>query len=222
MNALVYFWKRQSATVSDWGWKLVTCAGCGRDYRFLVFRSAVAGGHAPSRLNDKATPTAPKKRAKAHARHEFRNAIEAVSCPICGAFQPDMVRELRRRHGKRFDPNKRASERVSIPLETAWEQARSTDTIKSYRHFIETWPVIAKPEILDGPIPGKVSPDTSVYRLNCYAAQAINDLHYPRRLLRIPKFYNKLGMSNILVWTLCIAAISTFMVILTFRGGFVR
>jgi hypothetical protein len=219
---LVYFWKRQSATVSDWGWKLVTCAGCGRDYRFLVFRSASAGGHAPSRLNDKAATAGPKKRAKFDARHELSNAIEAVPCPICGAFQPDMVRELRRRHGKRFDPNKRASERVSIPLATAWERARSADTVKSYRHFIETWPVIAKPEILGAPIPDQVSPDTSVYRLNCYAAQAITDLRHPRRLLKISKFYNKLRMSNILVWTLWIAVISTVLVALTFRGEFVR
>jgi hypothetical protein len=59
---------------------------------------------------------------------------------VCGIFQPSMVRVLRERLGRQYEPNKYASERIAVPVASAWSDACSANTIQSYSKFIEVWP----------------------------------------------------------------------------------
>jgi hypothetical protein len=51
-----------------------------------------------------------------------------------------MVRVLREQHGKRFDPNKYATDRIAVSIWDAWRATLAENTVESYTKFIETWP----------------------------------------------------------------------------------
>ena len=68
---------------------------------------------------------------------------EPVHCPACGLFQPNMVRVLRERHRKRYEPNKYASERIAVPVADAWRAAHAANTVESYTKFMDVWPTFS-------------------------------------------------------------------------------
>ena len=81
-------------------------------------------------------------RARADLARELNEAIEPTHCPVCGIFQPDMVRLLRKQYGKQYDPNKYASERIAVPIMDALRAANAENTVESFTKFMETWPYV--------------------------------------------------------------------------------
>jgi hypothetical protein len=53
-----------------------------------------------------------------------------------------MKQALRERHGKRFDPNKYAAERIKFPAASLWRAACEINTKEAYNRFIEVWPML--------------------------------------------------------------------------------
>jgi hypothetical protein len=82
-------------------------------------------------------------RARANLDRELDEAIEPVHCPSCGIYQPDMVRVLRGQHGKHYEPNKYASERIAVPAANAWRAACEANTIEAYTKFKDVWPTLS-------------------------------------------------------------------------------
>jgi hypothetical protein len=79
------------------GRKPVTCQQCGHEYSYVLTREGSGKdgtlfGLAPSRAQDKA-----RDRAEQAAVDKLRRECDPVPCPACGWYQPDMVREARRR-----------------------------------------------------------------------------------------------------------------------------
>jgi hypothetical protein len=81
-----------------------------------------------------------ESRARANLKRALDEAIEPVHCPACGIFQPNMVRLLRERLGRKYEPNRYASERIAVPAANAWRDACAVNTIQAYNKFIEVWP----------------------------------------------------------------------------------
>jgi hypothetical protein len=106
----------------------------------VITREVAGGGHSAFYLNNAGAAASAKMRAHANLNRVLHQAIEPVHCPACGIFQPDMVRVLRERHGKRYEPNKYASERIAVPIENAWRAACAANTKESYTKFKEVWP----------------------------------------------------------------------------------
>lgn len=137
---MAYIYRTYTATVSGSVLKRVRCEGCSSEYGYELQRTALGGGHSPFWLNNAGAARAAHERARANLSRALDQDIEPVFCPKCGLFQPDMVALLRKRLGPKCEPNKYASMRATIPLETAWREVRSVDEIQLYRKFIDIWP----------------------------------------------------------------------------------
>jgi hypothetical protein len=136
----VYIYVTHTATVAGKAHRRVCCVGCSKDYAFELYREAAGGGHSPYGLSSNRASRAASKRAKATLARTLDEAVEPVSCPNCGIYQPDMVQVLQTRLGSKCDPNKWASMRAVIPWETAWHELRSFDTLEMYERFVDIWP----------------------------------------------------------------------------------
>ena len=66
-----------------------------------------------------------------------------MHCPRCGIYQPIMVEELRKKTGGRFDVNHYAQERITTPVNAAWDNACAKDTAQSYTKFQQVWPSLS-------------------------------------------------------------------------------
>jgi hypothetical protein len=149
-GALFYLYRTYTATVSGSQKRREQCAGCSWIFEYTITREAAGGGHSGFMLNNAGAAESAKVRARANLNRELDEAIEPVHCPACGIYQPAMVRVLRERHGKRFEPNKYASERITAPPVTAWRAACAANTVVAYNKFIEVWPTfdwLAKKQI---------------------------------------------------------------------------
>jgi hypothetical protein len=93
--------------------------------------------------NSRAAKSA-KSLARVNLLRALDEAIEPVHCPRCGIYQPAMVRALRERHGKQFDPNKYAFARIAYPAADLWCTARAMNTKEAYITFMEVWPTLDK------------------------------------------------------------------------------
>ena len=138
------------------------------------------GGHSPFHLSNTAAAAKAKaqERANANLKRALDEAIEPVHCPRCGIYQPDMVRVLQERFGKRYDPNKYASERIAVPMEDAWRAAYAVDTVESYTKFKEVWPTFS-----------------------AYADYQIKEIKYP------PEVHKLVGRFGWIVWGVLAAPI---------------
>jgi hypothetical protein len=91
-------------------------------------------------LNQHGAAEDARRRAYINLDRALRDTVEAVYCPSCGAFHPEMVQQLRNQFRNKFDPNKYAAERIKIPFHIAWHKAITEDNPEAYTHFIEVWP----------------------------------------------------------------------------------
>ncbi|MFZ1923967.1 MAG: hypothetical protein WAU57_20305 [Xanthobacteraceae bacterium] len=139
-GGIFYFYRTYTATVSGSAKRHERCVGCSRDFEYEIKRVAQGGGHSGFYFNNAGASASADARARANLVHALDEAIEPVHCPTCGIYQPDMVRVLRKRHGKRFDPNKYAAERIKYPVASLWHIARKMNTKEAYNRFIEVWP----------------------------------------------------------------------------------
>jgi hypothetical protein len=133
----VYFWRSHTATVSGSTRRRERCASCSCLFEYEITRTATGGGHSPFLLTDYTARAAAQQRAHINLSRALNEAIEPVHCPVCGIFQPNMVRVLRERHGDRYEPNKYASERIAAPMANAFRAACVANTIESYTKFRE-------------------------------------------------------------------------------------
>jgi hypothetical protein len=140
MSGFFYFWRTYTAHVSGSVTRRERCVGCSCVFTYVITRYVAGGGHSAFYLNNAGAAASAKMRAHANLDHALKEAIEPVHCPACGIFQPDMVRVLRERHGKRCEPNRYASERIAVPAANAWRAACAAHTKESYTKFMEVWP----------------------------------------------------------------------------------
>jgi hypothetical protein len=143
MWGILYFWRSYTATVSGSTTRRERCVGCSRVFEYEITREATGGGHSAFFLNNAGAAASAKMRARATLNRALNEAIEPVHCPTCGIFQPDMERVLRERRGKRYEPNKYASERIAVPVADAWRAACAANTMESYTKFMEVWPTFS-------------------------------------------------------------------------------
>ena len=144
-GAFVYLYRTYTSTVAGSRRKRKTCVGCSCSFEYTITRVAQGGGHSGFYLNNRGAAESAKKRAQANLVRALDEAIEPVPCPTCGIYQPDMVQALRERHGKNFDPNKYAAERIRFPTADLWRAACKMNTKEAYSRFIEVWPTLDSP-----------------------------------------------------------------------------
>jgi hypothetical protein len=137
-----YFYRTYTSTVSGSRIKRERCVGRSGVFEYEITRVAQGGGHSAFYLNNRGAAESATTRAHANLVRALDEAIEPVACPTCGIYQPDMVQILRERHGKRFDPNKYAAERVKFPAARLWRAACEINTKEAYSRFIEVWPTL--------------------------------------------------------------------------------
>jgi hypothetical protein len=141
-GGVLYFYRTYTATASGSTTRRERCVGCSRIFEYTIAREVAGGGHSVFMLNNAGAAASAQERARANLVRTLDEAIEPVHCPTCGIFQPKMVQVLRKRHGKHYDPNKYASERIAIPAESAWRTARAVNTKAAYVRFVEVWPTL--------------------------------------------------------------------------------
>ena len=110
------------------------------EYEYTLQRSAYGGGHSAFFLANESASYKAKERARANLAKALDEGVEAVFCPACGIYQPDMFSLLKRQFGPTCDPNKWASVRRTIPVQAAWREVQKTDTLALYKRFVEMWP----------------------------------------------------------------------------------
>jgi hypothetical protein len=158
-GAFLYFWRQYEASVSGSTKKRVRCVGCSHVFEYEITRQASGRGDSPFYLSNAEAKANARKRAHANLTRALSEAVEPVHCPFCGMFQPDMVRVLREQHGKCYDPNKYASERIAVPMMQALLAAGAENTVEAYTKFMEVWPTDGWPHL--------------------YAEEKIKELRYP-------------------------------------------
>jgi hypothetical protein len=141
-GGFLYLYRTYTSTAAGSRQKRETCIGCSCSFEYKITRVAQGGGHSGFYLNNRGAAESAKTRAHANLISALEKAIEPVSCPACGIYQPNMEDVLRKRHGKRFVPNKYAAERLAYPVAELWRVAQDINTKDAYRKFIEVWPTL--------------------------------------------------------------------------------
>jgi hypothetical protein len=99
--AMYYFGRNYSAALTGSVVRHARCEKCSCEYGYEMVRRATGSGHSPYCLNNSGA----QDRANAQASRALRRALEKgadpVACPECGWYQADMVRDMRRRRGRR-------------------------------------------------------------------------------------------------------------------------
>ena len=116
---------------------------CSTPFSYKIARQAAGGGHSAYFLNDSGAVANAHKRARANLHRALHEDIEAVACPACGIYQPDMVQLLRKQHGKACDPNEHAAERAAVPLRKAWSNACAANTVEAFTRLKLVWPTLS-------------------------------------------------------------------------------
>jgi hypothetical protein len=140
VTGFAYFYRTYTATVSGSHERVERCAGCSSVFRYSIRRTVQGGGHSAFGLANAAAAVVADRRAREKLRQELDEAIEPVSCPVCGIFQPSMVDVLGKRIGRGYEPNEYALQRIAVPAEAAWRAACAANTVDSYKTFAKVWP----------------------------------------------------------------------------------
>lgn len=139
----IFFGRSFTQWRSGSAWREVTCAHCAHEYEYAIRRTVTGGAISVYGLNDRGARARAEEEANKNLRRALVVDVEPAHCPVCGMYQSDMVKFIQARRGKRYDPNKFAFERISIPVTKAWEIAYDLHTIDAYRHFQDVWPTFA-------------------------------------------------------------------------------
>jgi hypothetical protein len=98
MSGFAYFWRQHTTKVTGSILRRMKCDGCSFEFEYVAARDGWGGGHSPFIVfNNAGAAAAAEKRARASLNRALDEAVEAVPCPACGIYQPDMVRALRKR-----------------------------------------------------------------------------------------------------------------------------
>ena len=175
-GAFFYLYRTYTATASGSRRRRERCVGCSCVFEYTITRGVAGGGHSAFMLNNAGAAASAKTRARANLVRALDEATEPVHCPTCGIYQPAMVRVLCERHGKRFEPNKYASERIAAPAASAWRAACAGNTVAAYTKFREVWPTLdwhAKKQIKQLKYPPHVRKLVSVFLWIAWGALAL-------------------------------------------------
>jgi hypothetical protein len=142
-GGIFYFYRTYAATASGSRTRRERCDGCSTVFAYRITRQVEGGGHSAFCLNNAGAAATAQMRAHANLNRALNDDVEPVHCPTCGIYQPDMVRALQEHHGKRYEPNKYAAERIAVPLRTAWSAARAANTVEAYTTFKQVWPTLS-------------------------------------------------------------------------------
>jgi hypothetical protein len=77
--------------------KVVQCEQCACKYGYQAVRRAVGSGSSLYFLDNDGANSRAKNSARKQLAKKLARAVDPVGCPKCGWFQPEMVREIRRR-----------------------------------------------------------------------------------------------------------------------------
>ena len=89
---------RYTATTKGAVLKAVSCEECGREYVYVLRRSASGMGSSPLFLDDHGARSRASGQAQALLRHRLQQGIDVVPCPACGRVQQHMVPKARRQY----------------------------------------------------------------------------------------------------------------------------
>jgi len=92
VSGFAYFYRTYTATVSGSITRRERCAGCSSVFGYEIRRIAAGGGHSAFWLNNAGAEVSAESRARANLKRALDEAIEPVHRPMCGIFQPNMVR----------------------------------------------------------------------------------------------------------------------------------
>lgn len=143
MSGGAYLGRTYTMTVSGSVSRRERCGYCSTPFEYNIRRNGMGNGHSPFLLNNSGAKQTAERRARKALEIAFAKAVEPVHCPRCGMYQPEMVGELERRFGVRFDPNEYADERVSTPFNVIWDKTNAANTVEAFEHFMRVWPVYA-------------------------------------------------------------------------------
>ena len=144
VGGFFYFGRSYTQWRSGSASREVTCAHCAHEYEYTIRRTVSGGAASHYRLNDRGAQARAAEKASENLRRALVIDVEPAHCPMCGMYQPEMVEALQARRGKHYDPNKFASERISMPVTKAWENAYASHTRVAYVHFQDVWPTFAE------------------------------------------------------------------------------
>jgi hypothetical protein len=136
-----YIGRTYTITVSGAVSTRARCGHCSTAFEYNIRRNGMGNGHSPFLLNNSGAKRTAERRARMALERALAEAVEPVHCPTCGMYQPEMVRELERRFGVRFDPNEHSAERVTIPFHVIWDKTCQTNTAEAYERFMRIWPI---------------------------------------------------------------------------------
>jgi hypothetical protein len=182
-GGFLYFYATHTATASGSRMRRERCTGCSTVFEYRITRQVEGGGHSPFFLNSAGAAASAKMRAHANLNRAL-DEVEPVHCPACGIFQPDMVQVLRQRYGKRYEPNKYASERIAVPVATAWGLACEADSVEAYTKFMEVWPDTNSQH-------RTLRSDQLLLLMRWYARQRLKVLKYPLYLRKFVRWYGR-------------------------------
>jgi hypothetical protein len=135
-----YIGRTYTMTVSGTVSRRERCCHCSTAFEYEICRNGMGNGHSPFLLLNSGAKQTAERRARKALQRAFVGAVEPVHCPTCGMYQPEMVPELERQFGVRFDPNEYAAERVTIPFNVIWKKTHEADTVEAYERFMRVWP----------------------------------------------------------------------------------
>jgi hypothetical protein len=136
-----YIGRTYTITVSGSISRREQCGYCSTTFEYNILRNGMGNGHSPFLLNNSGAKRTAERRARTALDRALAMAVEPVHCPTCGMYQPEMVEELKRRFGVRFDPNEHATERVTIPFHAIWDKTCRANTVEAYERFVRVWPI---------------------------------------------------------------------------------
>jgi len=92
--------KSHSARAAGAIWRTVKCVGCGCEFLYRMQRDAKATKFDVAMMSDDEMTMATSSEAWALLAHRLHAECDAVPCPDCGIYQPDMVAMLRKRYSR--------------------------------------------------------------------------------------------------------------------------
>jgi hypothetical protein len=88
---------KYTTTVSGTIRKHVQCRACGTSYDYQMKRKGKGAALSPYFLDNEGAATYSEEKARKSLDEKLTHEVEAVPCPRCGFYQPDMVALLRKR-----------------------------------------------------------------------------------------------------------------------------
>jgi hypothetical protein len=140
---MYYFQRTYTTTVSGAATKHLRCANCHSGFSYDMHFMAAGRDHSPYGLRNAAAQSGATKLAwlsLERRRASVLTEVRPVHCPVCGFYQPDMLRLLPRE----LDPNLWAAFRVRMTPEETWKIACEANTIRAFENFMGIWPTEAK------------------------------------------------------------------------------